>query len=271
MTGICPANSFSSLAFSSSGVFSRLASGTVIPQCVAFQAETHALRHAVLAAEVRALRPGLMHLQDADDPLCASYRSLHRPPLIGADSGRRSRENPGAWQENRGLRQANGILCKTSAYLAMAELGCRSKGCCRLASPSGNIRRRADLPSPWPPGSVAFPWLDLRWSTGSWRESGSVLRPDEGPAKKRAREEQGEGRCRPGRACGTDPASGGTSFATGPGPWSGREGPPLSSCGSGRPAGPGPSPDGRGRRGFHRPGSPLPARSCCRGGGSVSE
>jgi hypothetical protein len=38
MSSICSANSFFSLAFSSSSAFSRLASDTVIPEYFAFQA-----------------------------------------------------------------------------------------------------------------------------------------------------------------------------------------------------------------------------------------
>lgn len=79
MSSICSAKSFFSFAFSfgaelgpmvlapHSSAFSRLASDTVIPEYFAFQAETRALRHPVLAAQISALRAGLMLLQDADN------------------------------------------------------------------------------------------------------------------------------------------------------------------------------------------------------------
>jgi hypothetical protein len=65
-----------------------LASETVIPEYFAFDAETPAVRHAVLAAEIRTLRTCLMLLQDANGLLVASYPSLHRPslPMAGPQS-----------------------------------------------------------------------------------------------------------------------------------------------------------------------------------------
>ena len=90
MSSICSASNFFSFAFSfgaalgplalapHSSAFSRLASDTVIPEYFAFQAETRALRHPVLAAEIGTLRPRLMLLQNANDLLFRQSCLLHR-------------------------------------------------------------------------------------------------------------------------------------------------------------------------------------------------
>ena len=64
-----------------SNAFSRLASDTVIPEYFAFQAETRALGHPVLATEIGTICAGLMLLQDPDDLLFGPNCSLHCPSL----------------------------------------------------------------------------------------------------------------------------------------------------------------------------------------------
>ena len=85
MSSIRCGSNFFGLAFLSSSAFNRLTSDTMIPEYFAFKAPN--VPSDILCSQHRSARftpstyTSTVLLQDPDDLLIASYRSLHRPSL----------------------------------------------------------------------------------------------------------------------------------------------------------------------------------------------